>query len=279
MALPRPEPSGTVVAPAGELWQVCRKENAVDEQSGTGFKPPYFSFQTFWAFVNNLASKQLPPVLDRSFMDSKSGTDQQNLWSAMQTFGLVDANKAVLDPLREFAKADESGRKAILERLVRENYPEQMRLSEQHGSGPQLNESFGTAFGINAAETKRKAATFFLHAARTAGLTLSENFPSTRTGSGSPGTPRRSTPRGSRAGRNGHGTPPPPQPPRGGSGETKVIDLGDAGTITVTVNLKWLELPTDIFVKVRQIIDDFEALGMTDTATPAVTEPDERRPR
>ena len=51
----------------------------MDEPNGQTFKPPYLSFQTFWAFLDELAAKPLPPQIDRSMLDKKSGTDQAGL--------------------------------------------------------------------------------------------------------------------------------------------------------------------------------------------------------
>lgn len=65
--------------PPGPSVRFCHKEAAVDELSDPKFKPPYLSFQTFWGFVKELAAKPLPPQIDRTMLDKKSGTDQMNL--------------------------------------------------------------------------------------------------------------------------------------------------------------------------------------------------------
>lgn len=53
-------------------------------------------------------------------------------------------------------------------------------------------------------------------------------------------------------------TPPPPATP---SGEEKVITFGKAGKVTISVSVRWLDLPQETFVKLRQGIDALEALG------------------
>ena len=79
------------------------------EQPNTSeFKPPYLSFQTFWAFIQELASKPLPPQIDRSMMDTKSGTDQSNILSTMRAFGLIDESQAVMPFLQQLVRTDEN---------------------------------------------------------------------------------------------------------------------------------------------------------------------------
>lgn len=65
----------------------------VDEVSG--FKPPYMAFQTFWRFIDELSGPGLPPVIDRSLMSSKSGTDQANLVTALRSFNLINDDNTV----------------------------------------------------------------------------------------------------------------------------------------------------------------------------------------
>lgn len=56
----------------------------------------------------------------------------------------------------------------------------------------------------------------------------------------------------------------------GESGETKIIDFGESGTVTITVNVKWLSLPTETMVELRKAVDAFEKLGATTvTNTPS----------
>ena len=47
----------------------------------------------------------------------------------------------------------------------------------------------------------------------------------------------------------------------GTAAERRNISLGDAGSVTVIVNVRWLDLPEDQFTKLRKLIKDIEALG------------------
>lgn len=50
------------------------------------------------------------------------------------------------------------------------------------------------------------------------------------------------------------------------SGEDVVIDLGDAGKVTINVKVRWLSLPDDTFDKLRQGIRALQALSLPATA-------------
>lgn len=81
------------------------------------------------------------------------------------------------------------------------------------------------------------------------------------------GQPGRSEQSGQPAGKSerehqlGHQAPPPPPQADGRPVERRDISLGDAGTVTVIVNVQWLDLSDDQFTKLRQLIREIEALG------------------
>ncbi|MDL9944160.1 hypothetical protein QSJ19_00905 [Gordonia sp. ABSL11-1] len=218
--------------------------DAADE----GFKPPYMSFQTFWNFIDELGSKPLPPRIDRSLMGSKSGSDQANLTASFTAFGLIDANSNVLPLLQKLAEGGEEERKALLATMVREYYSEPMAVSERHGTSKDLRDTFVSSYpGITSADTRRKCITFYLHAARTAGLELSAHFPSTRSGSGAPGAskPRKSSTR----------RKPPSDQDSGGEdargrtpqseGDTYTVALASGGKVSVVVDVNLFALTTE----------------------------------
>jgi hypothetical protein len=218
------------------------------DETQTAFKPPYMSFQTFLTFVEELASRPLPPQIDRSMMGSKSGTDQNNLTSALKGFGLINSDHRVEPALVQLATSDETKRNEKLAELVRAYYPDPITVSEQNGTEGQLIESFKRSFSLDTVETRRKAITFFLHAARVAGIPLSPHFPQTRTGSGSPGTPRpkRSAKRKTAPPVNGAGasnsTATRPNQP---GGDTYSVSLQSGGSVSVVVSVNLFALSTE----------------------------------
>lgn len=205
------------------------------------------SFATFNNFIVDLASRPLPPQIDRMMLDRKSGTDQNNLLSTLTAFDLIDQSQSVQPKLEALAVEDKEDRQAELAKIVREYYPSAVDLSERHGTQQQLVDIFREELGLDSPDTRRKAITFFLHAVTEAGLPMSAHFKKTRSGSGSPGAsrPRRrpSTPRSKNANNESN--------PRGTGGPT---DLGSgrptfdtevqmkAGRVVLTVDVNPIEL-------------------------------------
>jgi len=243
----------------------------MDENSTTA-KPPYGSFQTFWAFQDEILSKPLPPQIDRSLLNTKSGTDQAFLLGATKFFGFISEDLAVTPLLQDWQEYDAEARKKSLGSLVLSLYPSQMAVSAQTGTEKQLLESFEQAFEYTG-ETRRKAATFFLHAARTAGLPLSVHFPATRGGSGSgtkSGARKRSV-------RRPKVDPPaaPPAPTIGDTGDTYKVTLKAGGSVTLTVSVSHFALSKNRTDRdfVNGLIDALTDYGDVETIEAEAPEP------
>lgn len=242
---------------------------AMDNEDIEAFKPPYMSFHTFWNFTRELGTKPLPPRIDRSIMAGKSGTDQANLFLALASFGLIDQDANVLPLLEKLTSAEEEQRKALLAEMVQGNYVEPMRVSASNGTAKDLDNAFRDNYpSIASPDTRRKATTFFLHAAKTAGLELSVHFPKTRSGPGAPGIPR-----AKKAARR-KPTPPSgavPSPPQAGAhldrGDRVEVKFGSQGTFVGYVDVRWLDLPGETFAALRKAIEDIKALGYEDPAS------------
>jgi hypothetical protein len=224
------------------------------------FRPPYMSFQTFWKYIEELASKPLPPRIDRSMMRTKSGTDQANLTMALTSFGLTDGEGTVLPALTQLTSTPTDDRPAVLADLVRRYYAGPMRVSEENGTQAALNSVFSEDYpSIASADTRRKAITFFLHAATTANLSVSPHFPSSRPGSGSPGAPkpkrqgtrRKAAAAADDAGSQEHGGTEEHEEREesrrgpGTRGTSQTVELESGGTLTLTYDLSLFELDED----------------------------------
>lgn len=245
------------------------------DESPAGFKPPYISFQTFWSFLTDLSEKPLPPQIDRGVMSGKSGTDQNNLIAAMSAFGLIgDHNRVIPERMAAMVSKEEAERIRALEFLVRAQYADAIDLSNDNGTEQQLHEVFRDKYGLSAVETRRKCVTFFLHAARKAEIPLSAHFPQTRSGSGAPGVPRKKP--ASRRNRSVQDSGKVRDGATGVvtrvSGERRTVDFGAAGSVVIDVDVRWLDLPGETFLKLRKIVADLEALGSAPASTSAVTE-------
>lgn len=231
----------------------------MDEEPNV-FRPPYMSFQTFWRFIEELRSKPLPPQIDRSLMSSKSGTDRANLTMAFQAFDLIGPGGSVRPELTAIVEGDEQGRRRVLAEVLGRYYAVPLWVSEQNGTEQQLIEAFRDAYGMTAAETRRKSITFFLHAAREAQIELSSHFPSTRSGSGAPGVPRprRTTRRKATTPQTLDKTSAPtsgsaPNAPQGG--DRYEVNLGSGGSVSVEVSVNLFDLSTSDREFVIELVD------------------------
>lgn len=220
------------------------------DETKRAFRPPHMPFATLDGLIADLASRPLPPQIDRKMLSHKSGTDQQNLMAALETFGLIDEEKNVQPGLAALAVADGEQRKAALAQLVRKFYPRAVELSEINGTETQLTDYFRDDLGLNSsADTRRKAITFFLHAASAAGIKISDYFPKTRSGSGGAAGPRakRAAPRKPPAAaaapqREANGTSP--DVAEGHRTYDTAVQL-KAGRVVLTVDVNPIELRGD----------------------------------
>jgi hypothetical protein len=212
----------------------------MDNQQKEGGKPPYGSFQTFWSFIEALGTKPLPPQVDRSMLDGKSGTDQMGILMALRAFGLIKGeDNKVQSALTALVVTDKEGRKARLGELVRSFYSRQLEVSDNNGTEKMLFDSFEDSFGLTG-DTRRKAATWFLHAARESGIPVSQHFRNTRSGPGSlPGSRVRRTPKLKNA---------TPQTTKNVEGDTSTgedeitVKLQAGGSVTLRVNVSHVAL-------------------------------------
>lgn len=233
----------------------------MDAETSGDAKPPYLPFQTFLSYLGELGEKPLPPKLDRSMMKSKSGGDQTNLIGALKFFGFIDGENVVLDSLRGFVPMEEVDRKVDLGSRLRTLYPEAFKVSDQHGSEKQLLDCFEETYGYTG-DTRRKAATFFLHASRWCGVPVSANFPTTRMGSGrvAANGPKRTSAKKTPAKRRQ--TPERAKPPKPStSNETVEITFGGLGSATLTLDVPLLSLPESKLTGLLKVVNDLRALA------------------
>lgn len=241
----------------------------MDNESEDGFKPPYMSFHTFWNFIGELGTRPLPPRIDRSIMTGKSGTDQANLFLALSSFGLIGDDWNVLPLLDELTSADEEQRKSILAKLINDHYHHPMRVSAINGTSKDLDDAFRDNYPtIASPDTRRKAVTFFLHAAKTAGLELSVYFPKTRSGPGAPGTSKpRKVARRKPASQIGGVEKPLDKPPGAPTdGDTYRFDLRSGGTIFAVVDVNLFQLDTEDRDYVIDLVDKLKGYKTPGTA-------------
>lgn len=136
--------------------------------------PPYISFQTFLTFLSELKTNGLPPQVDNSVLRRFSGGVQNQLKMAVKSLGLLDGAK----PTPQLAALVESYEtpafEPLLLSLLKGNYPYVFALDLMTAT-PTM---FADAFKVTGAkeDVSRKCRTFFLHAAKRAGVPLGQRI-------------------------------------------------------------------------------------------------------
>jgi len=196
-------------------------------ESDRGFKYPYLPFATLKNLIERLEKDGVPDRIDRQWLSFTSGVMQSYLIAALKAFALIDGDNRPTAALYELVeKPDE--RRQLIGGLLRTYYTAQMGLPNNATAG-QLDESFKPLQG----ETKRKAVTFFLHAAQYAQISLSPHFkaprpPRTSGGSRTQRKPSRQE--------EASTEPDAEEVQRGGSDMRHTVALNSGGKLTVVLH-------------------------------------------
>src|SRR6266566_539024 len=135
------------------------------------FMPPYnISWATFLSTLERMAADP-PNRVDRSYLDSQSGTVQTYLIAAYKTFGLINDEARPTEAVNMFAEADV--RTKMIADLLRTYYPTIVPLGETNSTQGELSEAFAVAFPSLTGQSRVKAIRFFLGAAAYADLKMS----------------------------------------------------------------------------------------------------------
>lgn len=137
---------------------------------GTAPIPPYIPFQTFLTFLKQLKTDGLPPQIDKSVLSKFSGGTQGQLKVALKILGLMDESKPT-DDLEALVEAFETPQfEPLLLKLLERTYPYVFAIDLKTAT-PTM---FADAFKVTGAQeaVSRKCRTFFLHAAKRAGVPL-----------------------------------------------------------------------------------------------------------
>jgi hypothetical protein len=146
------------------------EQQTVEAGTGSVRIPPYISFQTFLTFMKDLKTNGLPPQIDKSVMSKLAGGMQGQLKMGLRSLGLIDGDK----PTDRFAALvdalDTPQFEPMLLQLLKDTYPYVFALDLMTAT-PTM---FAEAFKVTGAkeDVSRKCRTFFLHAAKRAGVPL-----------------------------------------------------------------------------------------------------------
>ena len=172
------------------------------------FTPPYnIPWATFLSTLERMAADP-PNRVDRTYLDSQSGTVQTYLIAAYKAFGLITEEAKPTDAVNRFA--DPEQRKAMIGELVQAYYPSVLELANTNSTAGELSEAFAKAFPSLTGASRIKAIRFFLSAATYAEFKLPLMWKPPKAPRGSSAGSRKST----RNGKGGQaGTPPEETPP------------------------------------------------------------------
>lgn len=130
---------------------------------------PYLPFKTFLNTLDSLAAF-MPEQIDATLWATLSGGIKSQLLSTYRFFGLIDSNGIPSPELKKLAD-DKAGRPALLLNILKRSYSDLMRLDLTKATPGSFDAEL-RKYGQEG-DTHRKAASFFLAAAKFAGVPLS----------------------------------------------------------------------------------------------------------
>ncbi|MGA8088166.1 MAG: DUF5343 domain-containing protein [Terracidiphilus sp.] len=139
--------------------------------------PPYVPFTTFQSAIDNLRTHGLPDPIDKTTWDSRSGSDQIQIFAALRFLRLLGDGDHPTAALRSLvdAKPNTPEEKAVLRELIRSQYSEMLKQIDLNTATPgQLEDAIGS-YQLKGS-TKDRAIRFFLKAATYCGIGLSSRL-------------------------------------------------------------------------------------------------------
>lgn len=139
--------------------------------------PPYISFRTFINFLLKLElAQEVPPQIDRSFLNkSYSGSTGSQLLTALRFLGLIAGEDNRVTAELYHLVEEKEARKQLLSKLLHIRYaPVFAKIRDlSKATHAELELAFTELFKVDN-ETRRKAVSFFIHAAQEAEIPISK---------------------------------------------------------------------------------------------------------
>jgi hypothetical protein len=218
---------------------------------------PYLPFKTFLGALDAL-SYGVPPIIDRSIWRTQPGGVQGQIMGALRFFNLIDDNNKPTENLRRLIEKPEHRGKAV-RALLEWSYADLMKGDLTKMTAKMLEDGM-EQYGVSG-ETKKKAVTFFLQAARYGDLALSPYLQAQIRAT--PGTRRK---RIRRENEVIEASPLPEAQSSGGT--TKIITLKSGGRISLTVSIDPFSLVKDDREFVFELIDKLSDYGKSHSIKP-----------
>jgi hypothetical protein len=148
-------------------------DETLDQGLGDGHAsrtPPYISFATLLTFLKALKTDGVPPQIDKSVLSKLSGGVQGQMKLALRSLGLMEGDKPT-DQMQALVDAYETpGFEAALRERLKATYPYVFALDLMTATPTMLADAFKVTGAKE--DVLRKCRTFFLHAAKAAGVPL-----------------------------------------------------------------------------------------------------------
>ena len=155
--------------------RVIRNEECVmpGRDSESARTPPYTSYRTFKAFIEDLREHGLPSRIDRSVLTRFSGVVGTQLMHALRFLGLTEEGGRPTQSLSELVNAHGGPHwRETFSNLLRHAYAPVFAIDLETATPSHFNEAFRKAFPA-AEAVVQKCVTFFLYAANDAGVKIS----------------------------------------------------------------------------------------------------------
>jgi hypothetical protein len=198
---------------------------------------PYVPFQTFLNALDHLKAIGVPHKIDRQVFPSFSGVNQGQVLGAFRFLQLIDHTSRPTPNLHKVV--DDTQRKAALQKILKEGYPELVALGLIMVSPSQFDAALSD-YGV-AGATHGKAKSFFVKAAQFADLPLSPLLTrSTR----NTGTRRKKSPqsKGTVVEQNGGSGIQVHRQPPAVSGDYRTVKLRGGGELTLSYSASLFDL-------------------------------------
>jgi len=227
---------------------------------------PYVAFKSFCSAVQSLRSHGLPPTLNRTAWESRSGAEQSQILGALKFLGLTDDKGATQDSLKQLVALTENSdeERQFYASLLRTSYDTVFKLDLQTETPKQLEDAIGQ-YGVSG-KVKDRAVRFFLKAALFARIPLSSRLTADMRDLSSSEPDAAETPvapktngktRKKRAPRIG--VPPvTSNTPDRSAGTSKTVRLKSGGTLTLSHTLELFSLNTEDRKFVFDLIDKLD---------------------
>lgn len=142
-----------------------------------GLLPAYLPFSTFRSAVQSLRAHGLPPKIDKTAWDSRSGADQTLIIGAFKFLKLIDDSDNTLPTLRSLVDSTENTleEKQVLKSMLLASYDTLFKLDLKTATPFQIVEAIGSYGGVKGSARVR-AVRFFLKASNHCGIPLSSRL-------------------------------------------------------------------------------------------------------